>query len=569
MTLATPTGYSANYVTPPGRGQGASHVQVAHRPPPSAEACGGSSRLPESGGSLLARRNVRATIPCREANSRRIFGHCGTTDTTHSHSCLGHLASEPSSAAVRERADRRKCETGQRQSRYALALCDAITDARPQSVAAVRVVSNCGGDAVASTLRSSSGGARAARYGAANAGPRLRRGSRGRRLHSAGGSTVRHRDRGCRDGALRRVDRMRVGALVWHVADRPAPSRDVPYVRGRAITASGHRVRPLPPEVCSAKETVGPTTYGGLCETHHRSCAQRRAAAGRQRLHAVRRPADRDRRPRGPHPARRSRRRACSGATGTGKSATTAWLVERLQRPTLVMAPNKTLAAQLANELREMLPNNAVEYFVSYYDYYQPEAYIPQTDTYIEKDSSINDEVERLRHSATNSLLTRRDVVVVASVSCIYGLGTPQEYVDRMVRLKVGQTIERDKLLRKLVEIQYTRNDVAFTRGTFRVRGDTIEIIPRVRRARRAHRDVRRRDRAAVDAAPVDRRDRHRRHRALRVSRPRTTSPVQSGWSARSPASRPSSSSGWPSSRSKASCSSRSGCACARRTTSR
>jgi excinuclease ABC subunit B len=166
------------------------------------------------------------------------------------------------------------------------------------------------------------------------------------------------------------------------------------------------------------------------------------------------------------------------GATGTGKSATTAWLVERLQRPTLVMAPNKTLAAQLANELREMLPNNAVEYFVSYYDYYQPEAYIPQTDTYIEKDSSINDEVERLRHSATNSLLTRRDVVVVASVSCIYGLGTPQEYVDRMVRLKVGQEIERDKLLRKLVEIQYTRNDVAFTRGTFRVRGDTIEIIP-------------------------------------------------------------------------------------------
>jgi excinuclease ABC subunit B len=166
------------------------------------------------------------------------------------------------------------------------------------------------------------------------------------------------------------------------------------------------------------------------------------------------------------------------GATGTGKSATTAWLVERLQRPTLVMAPNKTLAAQLANELREMLPNNAVEYFVSYYDYYQPEAYIPQTDTYIEKDSSINDEVERLRHSATNSLLTRRDVVVVASVSCIYGLGTPQEYVDRMVRLKVGDEIERDKLLRKLVEIQYTRNDVAFTRGTFRVRGDTIEIIP-------------------------------------------------------------------------------------------
>ncbi len=166
------------------------------------------------------------------------------------------------------------------------------------------------------------------------------------------------------------------------------------------------------------------------------------------------------------------------GATGTGKSATTAWLIERLQRPTLVMAPNKTLAAQLANELREMLPNNAVEYFVSYYDYYQPEAYIPQTDTYIEKDSSINNEVERLRHSSTNSLLTRRDVVVVASVSCIYGLGTPQEYVDRMVRLKIGDQIERDTLLRRLVDIQYTRNDIAFTRGTFRVRGDTIEIIP-------------------------------------------------------------------------------------------
>jgi excinuclease ABC subunit B len=166
------------------------------------------------------------------------------------------------------------------------------------------------------------------------------------------------------------------------------------------------------------------------------------------------------------------------GATGTGKSATTAWLVERLQRPTLVMAPNKTLAAQLATEFRELLPHNAVEYFVSYYDYYQPEAYIPQTDTYIEKDSSINDEVERLRHSATNSLLTRRDVIVVASVSCIYGLGTPQEYVDRMVRLKVGDTIERDQLLRRFVEIQYTRNDLAFTRGTFRVRGDTVEIFP-------------------------------------------------------------------------------------------
>jgi excinuclease ABC subunit B len=166
------------------------------------------------------------------------------------------------------------------------------------------------------------------------------------------------------------------------------------------------------------------------------------------------------------------------GATGTGKSATTAWLVEKLQRPTLVMAPNKTLAAQLANEFRELLPNNAVEYFVSYYDYYQPEAYVPQTDTYIEKDSSINEEVERLRHSATNSLLTRRDVIVVSTVSCIYGLGTPQEYVDRMVRLRVGDTIERNDLLRQFVGIQYARNDQAFTRGTFRVRGDTVEVFP-------------------------------------------------------------------------------------------
>jgi excinuclease ABC subunit B len=166
------------------------------------------------------------------------------------------------------------------------------------------------------------------------------------------------------------------------------------------------------------------------------------------------------------------------GATGTGKSATTAWLIERLQRPTLVMAPNKTLAAQLANELREMLPNNAVEYFVSYYDYYQPEAYIAQTDTYIEKDSSVNDDVERLRHSATMNLLSRRDVVVVASVSCIYGLGTPQSYMDRSVQLDVGDEIDRDALLRALVDVQYTRNDMAFNRGTFRVRGDTVEIIP-------------------------------------------------------------------------------------------
>jgi excinuclease ABC subunit B len=166
------------------------------------------------------------------------------------------------------------------------------------------------------------------------------------------------------------------------------------------------------------------------------------------------------------------------GATGTGKSATTAWLIEQVQRPTLVMAPNKTLAAQLANEFRELLPNNAVEYFVSYYDYYQPEAYVPQTDTYIEKDSSINEEVERLRHSATQSLLTRRDVVVVATVSCIYGLGTPQEYVERALKIRVGESRDRDDLLRTLVTEQYTRNDLSFTRGTFRVRGDTIEVFP-------------------------------------------------------------------------------------------
>src|SRR6266487_6451871 len=150
------------------------------------------------------------------------------------------------------------------------------------------------------------------------------------------------------------------------------------------------------------------------------------------------------------------------GATGTGKSATTAWLVERLQRPTIVLAPNKTLAAQLAKEFRELLPRNAVEYFVSYYDYYQPEAYIPQTDTYIEKDSSINEEVERLRHSATMSLLTRRDVIVVATVSAIYGLGTPHEYLEQSVKLAIGGEIERDRLLRRLVDIQYTRNDLAF-----------------------------------------------------------------------------------------------------------
>lgn len=165
------------------------------------------------------------------------------------------------------------------------------------------------------------------------------------------------------------------------------------------------------------------------------------------------------------------------GATGTGKSATTAWLIERLQRPTLVIAHNKTLAAQLASELRELFPNNAVEYFVSYYDYYQPEAYVPQTDTFIEKDSTINEEVERLRYSATMSLLSRRDVIVVATVSCIYGLGAPKEYLAQSLPLRVGQRIDRDELIRSLVNIQYQRNDIDFTRGNFRVKGDTVELI--------------------------------------------------------------------------------------------
>ncbi len=165
------------------------------------------------------------------------------------------------------------------------------------------------------------------------------------------------------------------------------------------------------------------------------------------------------------------------GATGTGKSATTAWLIERLQRPTLVIAHNKTLAAQLASELRELFPNNAVEYFVSYYDYYQPEAYVPQTDTFIEKDSTINEEVERLRYSATMSLLSRRDVIVVATVSCIYGLGAPKEYLAQSLPLRVGQSIDRDELIRALVNIQYQRNDIDFTRGNFRVKGDTLEVI--------------------------------------------------------------------------------------------
>ena len=166
------------------------------------------------------------------------------------------------------------------------------------------------------------------------------------------------------------------------------------------------------------------------------------------------------------------------GATGTGKSATTAWLIEKVQRPTLVLAHNKTLAAQLANEFRELMPNNAVEYFVSYYDYYQPEAYVPQTDTFIEKDSSINAEVERLRHSTTNSLLSRRDVIVVATVSCIYGLGSSEQYLEAMIALQVGMRIDRETLIRRFVSMQYQRNDIDFSRGNFRVRGDTIEIIP-------------------------------------------------------------------------------------------
>ena len=256
------------------------------------------------------------------------------------------------------------------------------------------------------------------------------------------------------------------------------------------------------------------------------------------------------------------------GATGTGKTATVAWVAEQLQRPMLVMQPNKTLAAQFANELRQLFPDNAVEYFVSYYDYYQPEAYVPQTDTYIEKDSSINEEVERLRHSATNSLLTRRDVIVVSTVSCIYGLGTPQEYVDRMIRLKVGEEHDRDAILRRLVEIQYTRNDMAFTRGTFRVRGDTLEIFPvyeehavrieffgdEIERLMTLHPSPAR-------CSP--------RTRSSTSSRPPTTSPARSGWSARSAASSSSSRTSSPRSRSRASCSRPSGCGCARRTTSR
>lgn len=166
------------------------------------------------------------------------------------------------------------------------------------------------------------------------------------------------------------------------------------------------------------------------------------------------------------------------GATGTGKTYTIAQVINRVRKPTLVIAHNKTLAAQLASELKAFFPENAVEYFVSYYDYYQPEAYIPQSDTYIEKDASINDEIDKLRHSATSALFERKDVIIVASVSCIYGLGAPQEYYDMVLSLRLGQTIDRQRILHKLVEIQYTRNDIDFKRGTFRVRGDVIEVIP-------------------------------------------------------------------------------------------
>src|SRR6478735_7379084 len=166
------------------------------------------------------------------------------------------------------------------------------------------------------------------------------------------------------------------------------------------------------------------------------------------------------------------------GATGTGKTFTIAHVIERIQRPTLVMAPNKSLAAQLANEFREFFPDNAVEYFVSYYDYYQPEAYVPQTDTYIEKDSSVNDEIDRLRHSATSALLTRRDTIVVASVSCIYGLGSPEEYGDQLLVVRPGEEHDQRAILRRLVDMHYERNDMNLVRGKFRVRGDTIEVHP-------------------------------------------------------------------------------------------
>ena len=256
------------------------------------------------------------------------------------------------------------------------------------------------------------------------------------------------------------------------------------------------------------------------------------------------------------------------GATGTGKTATVAWLAERLDRPVLVMLPNKTLAAQFANELREMLPDNAVEYFVSYYDYYQPEAYVPQTDTYIEKDSSINDEVERLRHSATNSLLTRRDTIVVASVSCIYGLGTPQEYLDRMLRLHVGDTWTGQPAPapgRHAVLPQRPGLHPGHLPGPRRHHRDH----PAVRGARRPDRDVRRRGRAALHPAPADRRGDHRGRGAVRLPR----EPLRGGRRADGARHRRhrgrAGASGWPSSSRRASCSRRSGCGCGPPTTSR
>ena len=192
------------------------------------------------------------------------------------------------------------------------------------------------------------------------------------------------------------------------------------------------------------------------------------------------------------------------GITGSGKSATIAWTIEQVQRPTLVLAPNKSLAAQLANELKEFFPDNRVEYFVSYYDYYQPEAYMPSSDTYIEKDSSVNDEIDRLRHSATSSLLTRRDTIVVASVSAIYGLGSPEEYETQLLVVRTGEEHDQRSILKRLVELQYERNDMNLVRGKFRVRV-TRSSSPRLRRDGCPHRTLRRRDRADHRGRPLDR----------------------------------------------------------------
>ncbi len=257
------------------------------------------------------------------------------------------------------------------------------------------------------------------------------------------------------------------------------------------------------------------------------------------------------------------------GITGSGKSATIAWTIEQVQRPTLVLAPNKSLAAQLANEFREFFPDNRVEYFVSYYDYYQPEAYIASSDTYIEKDSSVNDEIDRLRHSATSALLTRRDVIVVASVSCIYGLGSPEEYRDNLLHVQVGEEIDQRAMLRKLVDMRYERNDMNLVRGKFRVRGDTIEVHP-------AYDETAVRIELFGDEIERIQRGRHRSpasrwpcSTSSSSSRPRTTSPARSGCRRPSCASSTSSRSGWPTSRRRASCSRPSASACAPSTTSR